>query len=50
MDDPQRSDLAYRSYEDLCAALRFCLPDLRRADGFGADVFEHWFDLIDKLV
>ncbi|MFJ6908502.1 hypothetical protein [Streptomyces griseoluteus] len=40
----------YRSHEDLCAALRSCLPDLRRADGFGADVFEHWLDLIDKLV
>ncbi|WP_159030289.1 hypothetical protein [Streptomyces sp. CB01201] len=40
----------YRSHEDLCAALRSCLPDLRRADGFGAGVFEHWLDLIDKLV
>ncbi|MFE5372934.1 PD-(D/E)XK nuclease family protein [Streptomyces mirabilis] len=40
----------YRSYEDLCAALRPCLPGLRQADGFGADVFEHWLDLIGKLV
>ncbi|WP_369225443.1 PD-(D/E)XK nuclease family protein [Streptomyces sp. R39] len=40
----------YRSYQDLCAALRPCLPELRRADRFGADVFEHWLGLIDKLV
>jgi hypothetical protein len=40
----------YRSYEELCAGLRPCLPDLRRTDGFGADVFERWLDLIDKLV
>jgi hypothetical protein len=40
----------YGSYEELCAGLRPCLPDLRRTDGFGADVFERWLDLIDKLV
>ncbi|WP_239015044.1 PD-(D/E)XK nuclease family protein [Streptomyces sp. CdTB01] len=40
----------YQGYDELCAALRPCLPELRKADRFGADVFERWLRLIDTLV
>lgn len=40
----------YKGYDELCAVLRPCLRDLRKADLFGADVFERWLGLIDALV
>ncbi|MFJ9909094.1 PD-(D/E)XK nuclease family protein [Streptomyces sp. NPDC101152] len=40
----------YRGYDELGAALRPCLPELRTADIFGAAVFERWLDLVDTLV
>lgn len=40
----------YRGYDELGAALRPCLPELRAADIFGAAVFERWLDLVDTLV
>ncbi|MFD8722968.1 PD-(D/E)XK nuclease family protein [Streptomyces sp. NPDC059629] len=40
----------FRGYDELCAVLRPCVPELRRTDRFAADVFERWLGLIDALV
>ncbi|MFJ6898104.1 PD-(D/E)XK nuclease family protein [Streptomyces hokutonensis] len=40
----------WRGYDELCAALRPCLSELRKTDRFGADVFERWLGLIGTLV
>ncbi|MGQ4480194.1 PD-(D/E)XK nuclease family protein [Streptomyces sp. SAS_276] len=40
----------WRGYDELAATLRPCLPELRGADRFGADVFERWLGLIGTLV
>ncbi|MFF0133071.1 PD-(D/E)XK nuclease family protein [Streptomyces mirabilis] len=47
---PNGAAWRYHGYDELCAALRPCLPELRKADRFGADVFERWLGLIDTLV
>ncbi|MEU1656598.1 hypothetical protein ABZ527_10655 [Streptomyces griseofuscus] len=50
MDDPERSDLAVPQLRG--PACRAAVLSARSPAGgrVGADVFEHWLDLIDKLV